>query len=133
MRIARIVAMVVGAVVALVIVAAIAVLAFVDPNRYRGDIERAARQHTGRQLAIHGKLQLSVLPWLGLSVNDVELSNRAGFGAEPFLAVQTASIRVKVLPLLARRVEVSRIGLEGVHINLVSRGEQNNWQDLSES
>src|SRR5262249_18694367 len=127
------VAIVVGALIALVIVAAIAVLAFVDPNRYRGDIEAAARQHTGRELAIHGKLQLSVFPWLGLSVHDVALSNRPGFGTEPFLAVQTASIRVKVLPLLAKHVEVSRIGLEGVHINLVGRGSENNWQDLSES
>lgn len=133
MRIIRIIAIAVGALVAVIVVAMIALLMFVDPNRYRGDIERVVHEHTARVLSIHGKLQLSVFPWLGVSVHDAELSNRAGYGDKPFMTVQTASIKVKVLPLLAKRLEVSRIALEGVQINLVSRGEQNNWQDLSES
>jgi AsmA protein len=62
MRVVRAVAIVVGAVVALVILAMIAVLAFVDPNRYRGDIERVAQEHTSRALTIRGKLQLKVFP-----------------------------------------------------------------------
>ena len=48
------------------------------------------------------------------------------------LTVQNASIGVKLLPLLSSRLEVSKVKLEGAHLNLVSRGEQNNWQDLSE-
>jgi AsmA protein len=47
--------------------------------------------------------------------------------------VQNASIGVKLLPLLASRLEVSRIRLDGVNIHLISRGELNNWQDLGES
>ena len=133
MRMVRAVALVVGAVVALVILAMIAVLAFVDPNRYRGDIERVAQEHTSRALTIRGKLQLKVFPWLALSVHDVQLSNRPGFGAEPFMTVQNVSIGVKVLPLLAKRLEVSRVALDGVTVHLVSRGSQNNWQDLSSS
>jgi AsmA protein len=34
--------------------------------------------------------------------------------------------------LLSKRLEVSRVRLEGAHVSLVSRGEQNNWQDLGE-
>ena len=133
MRIVRIVAIAVGVVIALVVVAMIAVLLFVDPNRYRGDIQRIAHEHTARELTIRGKLQLTVFPWLGVSLHDAELSNRPGFGSEPFLTVQTASIKVKVLPLLAKRLEVNRITLDGLKVNLVSRGQENNWQDLSES
>src|SRR5690242_18606391 len=107
MRVIRVLAIVVGALVALVILAMLAVLVFVDPNRYRGDIEKAAREHTSRVLTIGGKLHLSVFPWLGLSVADVQLSNRAGFGSQPFMTVQKASIAVKVLPLLRNRLEVS--------------------------
>jgi AsmA protein len=138
MRTVRIAAIVAGALLALVVVGLIGLLLFVDPNRYRGDIEKAANEHTDRVLVIHGKLDLKVFPWLALSVHGVELSNRAGFGAQPemgqpFITVENASIGVKLLPLLGRRLEVSRVRFEGVRVNLVSRGEQNNWQDLSES
>jgi AsmA protein len=133
MRIFRLVAIVVGALLALVIVALVAVLIFVDPNRYRGDIERIAHEQTARVLTIRGPLHLKIFPWLALSVNDVQLSNRAGFGDQPFMTVQNASIGVKVLPLLSKRIEVSRIALEGVHLNLASRGEENNWKDLGGS
>jgi len=132
MRIFRIVAIVAGTLVALVMLGIIALLLFVDPNRYRGDIEKAAREHSARVLTLHGKLELKVFPWLALSVHDVELSNRPGFGKQPFLTVQNASIGVKLLPLLSQRLEVSRVKLEGANINLVTRGEQNNWQDLGE-
>jgi AsmA protein len=132
MRIVRIVAIVVGTLVGLIVVAAIALLLFVDPNKYRGDIQKAAKQHTGRELTIRGKLDLKVFPWIAVGVNDIELSNRPGFGSQPMLTVQNASIGVKLLPLLSSRLEVSKVKLEGAHLNLVSRGEQNNWQDLSE-
>lgn len=133
MRIVRIVAIVVGTLVALIVAAVIALLLFVDPNKYRGDIEKAAKQHTGRDLTIRGKLDLKVFPWIALGVNDIELSNRPGFGSQPMLTVQNASVGVKLLPLLSSRVEVSKVKLEGAHVHLVSRGEQNNWQDLSEA
>src|SRR3569832_2055058 len=132
MRIVRIVAIAVGALVALGLLAAIALLLFVDPNRYRGDIEKAAKEHSTRVLTIRGKLELHVFPWLALGVHDVELSNRPGFGQQPFLTVKNASIGVKLLPLLSKRLEVSRVKLEGATINLVSRGEQINLQYRSE-
>lgn len=133
MRTARVIAIGAGVLLAIVIAAVVALLLFVDPNKYRGDIENAARQHTSRELVIRGQLGLKIFPWLALSVHDVSLSNPPGYGTQPFMTVQNASIGVKLLPLLAKRVEVSRISLDGVAINLVSRGEHNNWQDLSES
>jgi AsmA protein len=140
MRIFRTVAIVAGALLALVVIGVVALLLFVDPNRYRGDIERVAKEHTARVLVIHGKLELKIFPWLALSVHDVELSNPLGFDAQhstappigPFMTVQNASIGVKLLPLLGKRLEVKRIALEGVSLNLVSRGDENNWKDLSE-
>src|SRR5215470_530641 len=133
MRIFRIIAIVGAGVLGLVVVAVIALLLLVDPNRYRGDIERAAREHTSRVLAIHGPLKLKIFPWLALSVRDVELGNPPGFGARPFMTGENLSIGVKLLPLLGKRLQVSRVALEGVHLNLVNRGERNNWQDLGGS
>jgi AsmA protein len=133
MRIARTVAITAAALVALVLLGAIALLLLIDPNRYRGDIERLAQQHTGRLLTIQGKLGLKVFPWLAVSVEKVQLGNAPGFGTEPFATVRNASIGVKLLPLLAKRLEVSRIAIDGLSVALVTRGSENNWQDLSES
>jgi AsmA protein len=133
MRVFRVVAIVAGALIALVVIGLVALLLFVDPNRYRGDIERVAKEHSARVLTIHGKLELKIFPWLALSVHDVQLSNPEGFGTQPFMTVQNASIGVKLLPLLSKRLEVSRVALDGVNVNLVSRGDENNWKDLSES
>ena len=58
MRIFRIAAIGVGVLLALVLLAVIALFLFVDPNRYRGDIERLAKEHTGRDLTLGGKLEL---------------------------------------------------------------------------
>ena len=133
MRAARIVLIAFGVVVGIVVLAMIGLMLFVDPNRYRGDIQRMVQQHTGRELTIQGKLELKVFPWLALSVHDVRLGNPPGYGAEPFATVQNASIGVKLLPLLGKRLEVSRVAIEGLSATLISRGEQNNWRDLSES
>lgn len=134
MRIARIVAIIAGVLIALAIVGLMSLFLFVDPNRYRGDIERAAAQHTGRTLAIHGRLELKVFPRIAVAVNDVELSNPKQFGSQPFARIRRASIGVKLLPLLGKRIEVSRIALEGAEVSLIRRGEgDNNWKDLSES
>ncbi len=46
-------------------------------------------------------------------MHDIELSNRPGFGSQPLLTVQNASIGVKLLPLLSSRLEVSKVKLEG--------------------
>lgn len=134
MRIARIVAIAVGALLVLLIVGVLALLLLIDPNRYRGDIERAVARQTGRDLAIHGKLELKVFPRLAVAVNNLELSNPKQFGPQPFARVGRASIGVKLLPLLGKRIEVSRIALVSAQVSLISRGAAgNNWKDLSGS
>jgi AsmA protein len=133
MRTVRIVAIAVAALVAILVVGAIGLLLFVDPNRYRSDIERAAQEHANRPVTIRGKLELKVFPWLALAVHDLQLGNPPGFGSQPFVTVQNASIGVRLLPLLGKRLEVSRISISGVTVNLIRRGAQNNWKDLSES
>jgi AsmA protein len=133
MRIVRFVAIAVAALIAVLVVGAIALLVFVDPNRYRQEIETAVQTHTGRQLTINGKLELKVFPWLALSVHDVQLGNPPGFGSQPFATVQNISIGVKLLPLLGKRLQVSRISVNEVAANLITRGDENNWKDLGQS
>jgi len=134
MRALKIVGIVVGSLVALVVIGAIAIVLLVDPNDYRDDIAKLVQQKTGRPLEIRGKLGLKLFPWIALEVHDVRLGNPPGYGGEPFLSVTSASVGVKLLPLLHKQVEVRRVSIDGLSVTLVSRSpEANNWKDLSES
>ncbi len=80
-----------GAIVALVLIAAIVLPMVLDPNDFRDEIGAAVAKQTGRELQIEGDLELSVIPWLGVRVGPTRLSNAEGFGDEPMLAIQGAA------------------------------------------
>jgi len=131
MRLVKIIAALVLGLVLVVIAGAVALFAWVDPADYRAPIEQQVAQRTGRAFRIAGPIELKLLPWLSLSVRDASLGNAPGFGNEPFAQLRQASIGVRLLPLLRSRLEVSRIAVDGLVVNLVARGEANNWSDLS--
>lgn len=134
MRAVKIIGGVLAALVAIVVLGVIALVLWVDPNDYRDDIEQLVERQTGRPLEIGGSMDLDVFPWLALRVEDVRLGNPPQFGAEPFLTVARANVGVKLLPLLRRNLEVSRVSIEGLSVTLISRGEEdNNWSDLGGS
>jgi len=125
-----------GAVAAFFLTAAILLSVVVDPNKYKGDISRIVKEKTGRELVFEGDVKLNFFPWLGLETGRVSLGPSpvigAGFGPGPFASVQAASIRIRILPLFARRVEAKKISLEGLELNL-GRSESGlvNWADLT--
>ncbi|MGH8285083.1 MAG: AsmA family protein, partial [Steroidobacteraceae bacterium] len=133
MRSLKITAAVVAAILVLLVGGAVALLTFVDPNDYRDDIQQLAKEKTGRDLTLAGELDLDLFPWLALRMEKVTLGNPTGYGSEPFATVERASVGVKLMPLLRSQVEVSRIAVEQLALNLVSRNEtENNWKDLAE-
>jgi AsmA protein len=134
MRIWKGLAIGVGALVGLVVVAVVLVTLFVDPNDYKDDIERLAEQQTGRQLKLDGDLKLSLFPWIAIEFGPASLGEAAGFGDEPFLALKQARLGIRLWPLLGGKVEVGAVRLEGVSVRLVTDAQgRNNWDDLSAS
>src|SRR5262245_9899370 len=99
MRVLKILAWVVGGVVALLIVAAGAVMLLVDPNDYKDRVAAAVEAKTGRKLTLSGDLKLSVFPWLALETGEAKLGNAAGFGPGPFVTLEGADVGVKLFPL----------------------------------
>ena len=124
-----------GLVLVLVLVVAggaAAVLLLVDPNDYREEIASQVREHTGRDLTLGGDLGLSVFPWIAVTLSDARLSNAAGFGDTPFAEVGEVEIRVKLLPLLSRRLEMQTTRLVGLKLNLARDASgRTNWDDLA--
>lgn len=115
----------------LVVLIALALPRLIDPNAYRDPITRAVAERTGRTLTLDGDLGLSVFPWLGITVEGASLANAPGFGDEPMLAVRRAEARLRLLPLLAGRLEFGTIVLDGPRLNLARAADgRSNWQDI---
>jgi len=132
MKLTKWLAIAVGAVAGLVLVAVILVMVFVDPNDYKDDIERLAEQQTGRQLSLEGDLHLSLFPWIAIEFGPATLGNAAGFGTDPFLGLKQARLGLRFWPLLSGKVELGTILLDGVTVRLVTDAQgRNNWDDLS--
>jgi len=129
MRIAKILGGIVGAVVLLLGVALIAVWLLVSPNLFKPKIAAAVLQATGRELEITGDIKLSVFPWVALDLGAATLSSPPGFGDQPFLSLKTATVRVKLLPLLHQQLEISRIEIDGLNLILARNAQgQGNWE-----
>jgi AsmA protein len=104
----------------------------VNPNNYKGKIAAAVKQSTGRDLQLSGDIKLSLFPWLALELGPAALGNPPGFGAEPFLSLTHASVRVKLLPLLRKRLEVARIEIDGLDLRLRKDAQgRGNWQSTA--
>ena len=120
-------------VLALLIVAAVVVLPMVvDPNDYKPQILAAAKDKLGRDLAIDEDLSLSVFPWLGIETGGVRVGNAAGFKAEWFAEVDRLGLKVKLMPLLSRQVDVDNVLVKGLRLNLEKDAKgKTNWEDLA--
>jgi len=114
------------------VLCAVLLMVLVDPNKYKGDITRIVAEKYHRELVFEGDVRLAYFPRLGVQTGAVRLGNAPGFGEVPFARVEGASVSVRLLPLLTGKVEVGRIVLDGLAVNL-ARNEQGvtNWADLT--
>lgn len=129
MRALKILGIALGGLVLLFVLLLLAARVFVDPNDYKDRIAQAVRKSTGRELALPGQIKLAVFPWLALEFGPASLGNPPGFGAEPFVAVQHVALRVKLLPLLRKRLQIGRIEVDGLDLRLLRNAEgAGNWQ-----
>src|SRR3954454_6070211 len=116
----------------LVLVAVVAVAIFVmtfDPNKYKGQIESAVKEKTGRTLKLEGNLKVAVFPSLGADVAKVSLSERDP--AQEFLSLDSAHVSVALLPLVHGEVIVDRIRVSGLKARIVKgKDGKFNFDDL---
>jgi AsmA protein len=119
----------------IIAIAALAALPFIiDPNDYKDEIAAQVEKTTGRKLTLQGDIELSVFPWIALELGPLSLSNASGFKAESFASVEAAEIRIKLMPLLKKQLEMDTIVLDGLLLNLETNKEGvTNWDDLTKA
>lgn len=114
-----------GFIVTLALLVAVAVVVIprvVDPNDHRDKLVELVKQKTGRDLRLEGDLSVSVFPWLGVRTQGLSLSQPTEIGPAggPMIKVSTAQLRVKLLPLMSRRLEVDTVVLEQPQVRFIT-------------
>ena len=105
-------------------------LAF-DPDNIREELEAFVAERTGREFSIDDELALTLYPWLGIETGQMRLGHAPGFGADDFASVESATVRVRLLPLFRGQMEFGNVVLDGLELNLARDADGlDNWSDL---
>ena len=102
--------------------------AFIPIETYKGQIQTAARDATGRELTIDGDISLSLLPRLAIEVENVSFANAPGAVEPQMASIEKLAVQLQILPLLSREVKLDRLVLVRPNILLeVDAQGRPNW------
>lgn len=93
--------------------AAIFLLTF-DPNAYKAKVEQVVYEHYQRHLSIDGDIELSLFPRIGLSVEQVSLTDKDSEAV--FASMDSARFAVAVWPLLWNKLVVDHVAVSGFKV-----------------
>jgi uncharacterized protein involved in outer membrane biogenesis len=110
----KIILFTVGGFVGLLVLAALALLLFVDANAYKPRLEAAASKALGMDVSAGGRLGIGFFPGLHLTLEDGHIRNRG----TNLVSARQASIGIDILPLLYRKVRIGKITLENPAISI---------------
>ena len=114
--------------VVLVIAVLLIAPAFIDIRDYKPQLEKKVAEATGRPFSVGDDLNLSLFPWAGISFSDLRLGNTSGFSEKELVTVKSFEVRVKLLPLISKDIQVKRFILNEPKITLVkNKNGQVNW------
>jgi len=128
----KLVLKILSVVVAILLLALVALIFTFDPNNYKDTITAQVEKQTGRDFQIAGDIGLSVFPWVGVKVEGASLANAEGFSEEPFARMSQLDVKVMLLPLFRKELQVDKVRLHGLFASLeVDKDGNNNWSDLA--
>lgn len=94
----------------------------------RAPLEQAISRGIGRGIHIAGSMHVSFYPEIGVSAGDVSIDNVPGGEAREFAHVGTLAVGAKLLPLLSREIDITKLTLENPAIHLeVDANGNSNW------
>lgn len=119
-------------VVMIVLFAGIAVSRYVTPDSIKSEMSEKFYELTGRSLVIHGDVHWSFFPWLGIKVQNVVINNTNDFPQIPLAKADKVDVAIKLMPLLAKHIEIGDISIDGLDLHLIKKANgQKNWDHLS--
>jgi len=101
---------------------------FINPTQITKLLSSSIKEATGRELQISGPVTLSFFPGISVKAEQVTLSNTSWASNPNFLTFKQIELNISLLSLLGGNVEISRIGLQGLEVNLqTNKVGDGNW------
>jgi AsmA protein len=122
-------AIIVGCLVVIIIAAMLLIPMFVDVQKYKPMLESKVTEATGRPFSVGDDLHLSLFPWAGVSFSDLRLGNPTGFADKDFVTVKSFEVRIKLLPLISKDIQIKRFVVNEPRIILLTdKKGRANWE-----
>ena len=118
-----------GAVIVVLVIAALVVPMLIPVDTYKGRLLAAIQDATGREARIDGDFGFSILPNVQFTAGKVSLANAKGASPDKMVTLDNLKVRVAVMPLLSGNVQIDSFVLDKPVINLsVDKNGVPNWQ-----
>jgi AsmA protein len=122
-----------GSAVVLIVIAVIVLPMVVNVEKYKPQIEQRVATAIGRTFKLGGDLKPSFFPWIGVRLSDLHIGNPPGFKEKDLVSVESVEVRVKLLPLLSRHIEVKRFVVVSPTLVLEKRKDgKGSWEGLGQ-
>ena len=120
-KLLRILLIVIGLIVVVIIAGYFTIRTFLTPDTIQNIAEKAISESIHRPVEI-GEVGLSIGLKIGITIDDIVLSNLQGFSPGSLMQIDRTTLNLKLLPLLRRQIVIVGVDLSGVKINV----ERNN-------
>jgi AsmA protein len=126
-------AIIIGCLAVVIIAALLLIPMFVDLQQYKPVLESKVTEATGRPFSVGDDLRLSLFPWAGVSFSDLRLGNPAGFAEKDFVTVKSFEIRIKLLPLISKDIQIKRFVINEPRFILIKNKQgRANWEQTEQ-
>ena len=100
----------------------------VNPAALTQLIRTSVKDATGRDVTVTGPIHLTLFPSVGVAAEHVSLSNADWASKAEMVTLGRMDLAIKLLPLLAGRIEIGRITLSGLDLYLQAKADgTGNW------
>lgn len=120
-RVAKILAIVIGGLLAVVILAAAYILLVVDPNDYKGEIAKVVKDKTDMDLTLSDRLSWQFWPNIRLHLGKTALTDTAA--GNTLVAIDKADVSVQLMPLFAKRIAIDEVILDGAKLDFIRHAD----------
>src|SRR3990172_7762337 len=133
MKFLKILGIVLGIFVILIVAATIAAKIIFTKEKILGMVIPRVEETIHRKVSVRDA-SLSIFPSVSLNIEGLVIKNKPGYQQENLISLEELSIKLKLLPLLRKRIELGKLVLVKPEIYLEKVGEkQSNYQDFLQS
>jgi AsmA protein len=114
--------------VVVLVIAVILAPSLIKLDDFKPQILAAAKQATGREIAIGGPIGFSVWPVLGLQLKDISIGNKEGVSPPVMASASELGVGITLPSLFSGKLEVNELRLVDAQLNLsTNKSGQGNW------